>query len=267
VINNCSRFQDMIPKAMLGDLRPDDQQELEHHLAECHPCARERDLYSETFRQLRLADDIATTRHFFVYPEERCQSPWRLFRLMPIGWQGAVAALVLALGVFSAISAAKLRIHAEDGAFILSFGGPIQAKTTPEFRPPLDTADLEGRILRRVEEKSREQHLEWIRMLRGEAARMEGKLNQQQRLALANGLASLERRFDNRIEATAQSLEDRNDRSLATLYKAVTLQQQRDMIAIDDRISRLAVSGEIRSSQTDEILETLLQVADLNKSK
>src|SRR5512147_288957 len=89
VIMDCSHFQGLIPKVMLDDLRPDERQALDGHLAECQACAQERDRYLNTFRQLRLAEDVPTTRHFFVYPKESRMNFWNLFRLKALGWQGA----------------------------------------------------------------------------------------------------------------------------------------------------------------------------------
>ena len=66
-----------------------------------------------------------------------------------------------------------------------------------------------------------------------------------------------------RVEATAHQLEQRTDLSVANLYQTVSRQRERDQNAFDAKLTRLAVNGEIKDKQTDAILETLLQVAEL----
>ena len=41
------------------------------------------------------------------------------------------------------------------------------------------------------------------------------------------------------------------------------LQRESDLAVVDSKLNRLALNGQIKSSQPDAILETLIQVADL----
>ncbi len=62
---------------------------------------------------------------------------------------------------------------------------------------------------------------------------------------------------------TVQAVQAKTDRSLSDLYATVNLQRERDVNGINDRIDRVALNTETRSNQTDAILETLLQAAEL----
>ena len=70
MIIDCSNFRNLIPRALLSDLTREEQEALQAHLKDCAPCAQERELYLNTFSQLRSTDDIPVPRHFFIYPDE-----------------------------------------------------------------------------------------------------------------------------------------------------------------------------------------------------
>ncbi len=70
MIIDCSNFRNLIPRALLSDLTREEQEALQAHLKDCAPCAQERELYLNTFSQLRSADDAPVPRHFFIYPDE-----------------------------------------------------------------------------------------------------------------------------------------------------------------------------------------------------
>jgi len=262
--SSCDHFRNQIPRAMFADLDPAEQQSLERHLSECAPCSREKELYAQTFGKMRSLENVPAPRHFLVYPEERRKNPWQLFRDLPLAWQASLSAASLILLVFSGISAARLQVKVEDGAYIFAFGRPAPVRTVAAPAPVLDTAALEDRILRIVEEKNRKEGLEWVRTLRTELAQSQQKITRNQRAMLETALANLETRMSMRLDDTARVLDDRRSQSLATLYQAMKLQRASDLALVDGRFNRLAISGEKKNSETDAILETLLQVAELN---
>ena len=47
------------------------------------------------------------------------------------------------------------------------------------------------------------------------------------------------------------------------MYRTLETQRVQDLSSVNDRLNRITVNGEIKSNQTDAILETLLQVAEL----
>ena len=68
---SCKEYRNWISRALLGDLSPSEQQQLETHLLDCPVCTAENELYADTFQQLRSISDAPAPRHFFVYPQER----------------------------------------------------------------------------------------------------------------------------------------------------------------------------------------------------
>ena len=260
---DCNYYMELIPRALLGDLAGPDLQALESHLVDCAACAQERELYSGTFRQMRSLEDVPVPRHFLVYPEEQTTNPWRLFRTMSSAWQGAAAMLLLIVGVSTVLAATSFRARFEGGVFTVAFGKLPAAPSPSVPSPAFDVAALEARILQIVEQRDRKESLEWVKTLRAEMAQIRRGSTRQQQVALDTALASLETRMGNRIELTARSIQDQNERSLAGVYQTVSRQRERDIAAVDGKFARLAVNDEIKSTQTDAILETLLQVAEL----
>ncbi len=260
---DCSHFREQIPKGMIGDLEPAEQVSLDSHLADCGACRQEKELYAETFREMRALEDVAVPRHFFIYPKERTANPWHFFRLMHPAWQ-ALAAFVLLVGVaFTTFAASHVQIHSANGAWTIVFGNLPAVSPESALPPKIDTAAVEAKILQIVEEKNRRERVEWLRTLRLEIAHSQRSLTRQQQIILETALSDLESRMGGRIEQTARSVEERNDRSIANLYQAVSRQRERDLAAMDSKLTGLAVSGEIKETQTNAILETLLQVAEL----
>ena len=212
---------------------------------------------------MRSLEDVPVPRHFLVYPEERATNPWKLFRTMSWAWQGAAALLLLIVGISAVLAATRLQARFEGGVFTVAFGKLPVAPSPQAPSPTIDVPALEARILQIVEQRDRKERLEWVKTLRGEMAQIGRGLTRQQQVALDTALARLETGMGNRIELTARSILDQNERSVAGLYQTVSRQRDRDIAAIDGKFARLAVNNEIKSTQTDAILETLLQVAEL----
>jgi len=261
--SECPRYRSQIPEALLGDLDSESQQALSSHLAGCQGCASEQALYAETFRQMGLAGDVEVPRHFFVYPQEVRENPWHLFRRLGFAWQGALATAAALLILLAGVAIARVQIRAEEDAVIIGFGKlPMRQAPAPDMSK-LDTASLDADILRVVEEQSRKDNLELLRVLRAEIARSDRAINDRQRALLQTALLNLEERLGGRITQAAATMQQATNRSLEEFYQTVSLQRESDMTRINNQISRIAVSGEAKSNQTDAILETLLQVAEL----
>jgi hypothetical protein len=259
----CSVYRSQIPRSFMGDLNTEQQDQLSRHLAECLPCNQEHQQYAETLRLMRTAADIPVPRHFFVYAEDRRLNPWQVFRRLSVAWQGSIAAVILLLGLFSAAAASKLNVRTENGVLILGLGQPVLTQVQPAPFPVVDVAAIEARVVRILDERNRKERLDWVRALRNEIATRNRSMSEQQRALLATALTDLESRMSGQIDVTAKGLEERTDRSLSGLYRLVSAERERDLSAVDSRLNRLAASGEIKSNQTDAILETLLQVAEL----
>jgi hypothetical protein len=185
---------------------------------------------------------------------------------MPLVWQGAVAAVAFCAVALSVAAIMHLQVRTAQGAFFIGFGALPETPAVTAPAPALDPALLEARILRTVEEKNRVQAAEWIRTLRTEISSSNRALTRQQRAFLETALSSLESRVSDNIAASTAAVEARADKTVAGIYDAIATQRERDLTAIETRLNRLAVSGELKSSQTDAILETLLEVAELRMS-
>ena len=137
----CSTYQSQIPKGLMGELNPSDQQALESHIEECSVCSRERELYAETVRQLSSAGDVPVPRHFFVYSEEPPASRWQALPRLLLSWRTAAIAAGLAAVV---LALAPMQVRSERGAFVVSFGRPAvtaQPLASPEA---VDVAKLKA---------------------------------------------------------------------------------------------------------------------------
>jgi hypothetical protein len=259
---DCGEIRDSIPRKLLGDLPPDSVQAFAAHLSTCADCREEEQLVLRTLSKMRAAEDVPVPRHFFVYEPQSRPSPWALFRGMSFAWQAATAAAMLSVLILGAVSAAGLRIRMEPGALILSLGdkqGPA-AVTGPN---QAEMQAIENRIIQVAEQKSRKEILDWVRTLREEMAQGSHNLDQRQRTLIQTALNTVERRAETRLAETTQTLENRTSKSLGDLYTTVNLQRERDVAAFNDRLSQVALNGETRSNQTDVILDTLLQAAEL----
>jgi len=259
----CREFRSYIPRAILGDLSQEEQKALDQHLAECSPCNREHQTFGNTVRQLGSGLDVPVPRHFFVYPEESHSTPWRAFLRMSRAWQAATATVLLVFGFASLLAVSRLQVRSEDGALVIGFG------RLPERRPPapqimqVDTSALEAKILKAAAERSRQDNLEFLRTLRAEMARSNKAIGREQRALLEQAISNVELRMGQLVSTTAYDLERKTDRSVQDAYRKVSLERARDMAAVDNRIKLLAINGEVKSTQTDAILATLLQVAEL----
>jgi hypothetical protein len=203
--------------------------------------------------------DVAAPRHFFVYSKEQRPNLWQLFQQRAFPLKAAIVAAVLAIGVFTGAAAAKLEVRSEPGRLTLTFGNSAAPVSTEQ---PLDVGLLKAEILQAVEKQQQEKDLELARTLRAELSAVKSAIPERQRLIIERALADFEQRTDSRILSAATALEASTENSVTRMYRIIQAQQQQDMAALNDRVNRIAVNGEIKSNQTDVILETLLQVAE-----
>jgi len=262
MIIDCSNFRNLIPRALLSDLTREEQEALQAHLKDCAPCAQERELYLNTFGQLRSADDAPVPRHFFIYPDESRPTLRQLFGQLSLAWKGSLAAAFLVLAGLSALAFTSMEIRSEPGGIVFRIGkSPEPVAVGPA--PSIDLEALKSELIRLLENRSRNDKLEILQTLRAEMARSESAMTRKQRLVLETALSRLESRVNNRIVDAAASLESANQRSLGDMYRTLETQRVQDLSSVNDRLNRITVNGEIKSNQTDAILETLLQVAEL----
>lgn len=265
--SGCSEYRERILRAAAGDLDERQSEDLAKHVAACASCAEESALYSAALGDLRELTDVPVPRHFFVSLPGEPSTPWSLFLRMSLAWRFAVSAAVAAVLVIGILALTRLQIRFDDNAVTLAFGALPPASPPPVAQPQppaaIDTTALEDRIVQTVAERNRKETLEWVRTLRAEIARQGTRWSEEQRLILAAALAGVEARMDGRIAASAQTLGANTEQSIAALYQTVTFDREQDNAALNARMNRIALATEAKGNQTDAILDTLLQVAEL----
>lgn len=257
MIAGCSQHQEYIKRSMVDDLTAEEQLALNQHMAGCSSCRAEHDRHAHTLRQLQSYGEEPLPRHFFVYPEEIETKPWQLFRRLTPLWQtttASLAALLLIVGIAAAFHA---QFRSDHGAWTLSFGSAA-AQGNP------DLVSLKADILKAAEQKNQEAALAWIEALRDEIARTHADVTQEQKTQLVAALSSLETRLDGRIGLAADDTRTATQKSLVELYQMLSQQRERDLNAIDSRFNQDADRRAIKARETDVILDTLIQVANLN---
>jgi Putative zinc-finger len=257
----CEDHRKRILEASIEDLSPEEHHALEAHLADCPSCAEERRLTLDIVQQLRSESDVAVPRHFFVSGEECRPTPWSLFQQMTLTWKAATAMTLLAVGVLAAMAVSSFQIRTQTDGVTLSLGKPAepQQSTAPS---PVNVDSLKADILQALEEKSRQERLLWVQDTRKELALSSRRLTQKQQKSLEAALAELEARVNDRMITRDLALQANWKQSLGDLYGTIQVQRKRDLLATKNGIDRLAARGEVRSSETEAILGTLLQVAE-----
>lgn len=256
-MTRCNQYRDLIPRALLDDLGNEERRLLELHVAECAACAQEQALFANTIQQLATAGDVPVPRHFFVYPEKGRHLLWQGFQRLAFGWKAAFAALLITLAV---LAVANLQVKTGKGGLTLTIGRTAETETVPA----IDVSALKAELLQQIDARFRQEQVQQIKVLRDELARSDrnSELTRQQKRLLASALAELEARVSEHVLRTGVTLQAGVDRSLAEMYQAVQVQRRRDQSMIE-RLERVVFEGEMKDKETDAILDTLLQVAEL----
>ena len=127
-----------------------------------------------------------------------------------------------------------------------------------------DAAALKAEILRAAGETSRASISGYVQDLRAEIAGTRADLSQQQQIQLVSALDRLESRLNGRISASAEEVKAAGQGTSVNLYQAVSLQREQDLRAINTRLDTTIDTFQAKARQTDDILDTLLQIANLN---
>jgi hypothetical protein len=258
----CDHFRQQIGKALVDDLGAEERQVLEAHLAECPACRLDQELYTTTVRQLRSTADVPVPRHFFVYPETSELTPWRLFQQLNFTWRLVIVAVTIWLVVGAGILVSNVQFKSENGTYSLSFGKPLLPHPAT-MAGGKDTEALKHELLVVMEERLQRERLEFIHLVQAELKQSTTLSSQQQRQLLRAALESMETRFNNQLTSAGKALEARNDRALLSLIGAWQTQRERDLVRINASFDQMIAQGQLKERQTDNILNTLIQVAEL----
>jgi hypothetical protein len=235
----CSDYQNDIAKSLLGDLTAEENQALEAHLETCSQCRSEQLRFARTLGLLKSVEEEPVPRHFFVHPAEKDLTPWQSFRLMRLRWQAMTVAFA--------------------GLFLLLSGGWLMSLTRGE----IDVAALKQDLLKTVEQKNQEARAEWIEQVRAEFEHSSQNLTQQQKADLKAALARLDTRITGRLVASESRTRDDAQKLATGVFKTVAQQRAQDLKLINLRFGSIEARNAIENRQTDEILGTLLQAAEL----
>ena len=257
----CEEVRSCVPRALMSDLAPAEEQALNAHLAECAACAAEQRLYIDTLSQVRALSDAPVPRHFFVYPDERGSSFMEFLRGLTPVWKLASSLAVGTVAVFVVLVAARFQFRADAGIYSFSFGRPLPV-AVPAKDSAVEIQALRIELTGLLETRSRAERAEWMNALKREikeSNRYGTRQQQQWNAALAN----LETRLNDRIEDSAVALTAGMEQSSNNVFRALQRQRQQDLALTRTRLEHLATRGELKDQETDEILSTLLQVAQL----
>lgn len=258
----CEDVQSWIPKELAGDLGPQEQQQLQAHLRDCAACATEKELYLDAWQQLRSVSNVPVPRHFFVYPEERHSWLTQWIHTSNRSWKVAFGAATLVFALLVGLLASRFQFRADGGVYSFSFGRPLPSQPASP-KPDMDVAALKAELVRLLEARSERERVEWMNAARREFLQTNRNLNRQQQRQWDAALAALELRLGNRMEDQSLALKAGVDRSLGSLYQTLQLQRQQDLAMTRTRLDRITAQGALKERETEEILSTLLQVAEL----
>jgi hypothetical protein len=251
--SQCSEYQIQIPKLILGELTAEEEKALKEHLETCSRCRSEQEGYAQTIQMLQSVDDEPVPRHFFVYQEAGKPNPWQLFRQMKSFWQTAFAAMAGVILIIGIAAVLQIRVRTDRNGWTVAFG-----------RGNIDAAAIREDILKITEERNRAAAQAWMQKIKAEIERSRTDLTHQQKEELASAFTQLNSRLSNRILQETDNVRIDTGALISDMYKIVSQQRARDLALINTRFENTKELGVIKEQQTDAILDTLLQVAEIN---
>ncbi len=261
--DKCQEYKELIPRALLEGLEPDLKARLESHLSACAECRDEKALYEATCQDLNAMEEVPVPRHFFVSPDSERIGILQLLARLAFPWKLALATGSLAMLLLAASALSDFRFRAENGVYAFSFGKPLPeqaSRAQVEEQVKALRTELEGW----VEQKVKSERQRYLTALKAEVEKADSRgLTPQQSLMLRTALAEAENRMADRIDSEGAALETRMAGSVTSLYDTVQAQRAEDLISIRGTISAAAIRNEANDRETNEVLSTLLEVADL----
>jgi hypothetical protein len=249
--SECMEHQKNIPALLLGDLTPQEKGKMEAHLATCSYCRSERESYASTIQKLGTVESEPVPHHFFVYDEEQTPNPWKLFKLMPLGWQAALALATMLMLVVGMAAISRIQIQSNSSRWTISFG-----------HPDLDLAALKKDLLDAAEKRNLEAKSAWLRDVQNDISHLYDRLNRQQQAQLTDALIRIDSRVTGRITNSEGQVRNDTRKLVSDLYRVVSQERAQDLAAINLRFESSDANNAIKTRQQNEILGTLLQVAD-----
>ncbi len=259
----CQQFRDLIPRAVVEDLEPDLKTQLEGHLSACAECREEHSLCEATLGTLRTEQDVPVPRHFFVQPDAERIDAWQALRRLAFPWKLALASVLAAAFLVGVLAFSDFRFRAENGVYAFSFGQPLP-ETVTQAEVEDQVRAVRAELERWVDQKVASERQLYLATLKAEVQKADGRgLTPEQRTILQAALSETENRLTNRIDTAGAVLETRMAHSVTSLYDTMQSQRAQDLRGIRATISASAMQNEASDRQTQEVLSTLLEVAEL----
>lgn len=257
----CANFKNLIPRSLMGETNGAEEKALESHLPDCPPCAAYREQILQTLQQLQSMNDVAVPRHFFLYPQANRTSVTNLFSRLSPAWKATLAACMTMILLLTGFLADRVRWDFNEGVLALSFG----PSTTPGVHAsyPVDAQAFKAELVQLVEGKLRQEHLRWIQAIREDLSEFSAALTEEQQGMLQARLQRSEAQVDQQMAVTQTMLQEQTDRSLKNLYAILRAERQRDLSVLTDRLDRMAEHGTARENEIDNVLATLIELAEL----
>jgi hypothetical protein len=250
--SQCSEYQKKIAKLALGELVAEEENALAKHLETCAQCRLERESVDQTILMLQSVNDEPVPRHFFVYEEARKPNPWQLFKQMKSFWQIAAAAMTSLLLLMGIATISRVQIRSDHNGWSVAFN-----------RGNIDAEAIKEDILKITEERNHAATQAWLQQIKMEIEHSRTELTRQQREELITAIAALNARLSGRIIQETANLRMDTGTLISDMYKTVSRQRARDLALINTRFENTNELGAAKERQTNEILDTLLQVAEL----
>jgi hypothetical protein len=250
--SQCGEYQKQIPKLALNELTAEEERALKEHIETCSYCQSEQESCFQTIQKLQSVADEPVPRHFFVYEEARKPNPWQLFRQMKPFWQMATGAMACLFFLMGIAVVSRVQVRADHNGWSVTFN-----------RETIDAAAIKEDILKITEERNRASAQAWLQQIRMEIEHSRTDFTRQQREELIAAVAALNSRLSGRIVQETENLRIDTGTLISDMYKTVSRQRARDLALINTRFENTNELGAVKERQTNEILDTLLQVAEL----
>ncbi len=260
---NCELFQQWIPQALLSDLGLEEKRLLESHLSTCAACRQEKERYLSFLPLLNQDVDRPVPKHFFINPAATAESPWTAFTRLSFAWRAglvAAAAFLLTLGGFVM---AKTRIDVGKHGITLALGQSTLPPDKATYVRQTDLQNIRQELTSFLQQKSQSERLKFVKLLKEELTKTNRSLSSSQQQWVLASLRQVENRLDEKILSTGTIIQAQNEQALTNLSNSLSRQREKDMNLIETGVQALARRDALKNEQTDAILNTLIQVAEL----
>lgn len=260
---DCTQIREKIAPALLYDLPPAELEAVRRHVAACPGCAGEWRRYDTVFQRLESIREAEPPRHFSIPAGTPAPAPRRVFGAPLRGW--ALAAGLAGILLLAGLAASRFWWRWDGTTLMAGFGIPPAVRSETDKNREL--AALKSELLTALDARLTEQDRRWQGALRQELTAFGNDLAVRQQRQLEVRLTRVESRFDQRLQDTQTALRSGTEQQLTGLYELFRAERGQEWRLLNERIGRLATHNELRASQTDTILATLLDAAETRINK